>query len=160
MTFLARRVLYWFYLLYIINLTGPHFTQWQGSSCYTSLTKQPGLAHSCQKVQLYRRAKNFRDCARFVFFNTKMHNLSLFYLFWVILNFFGCFLPIFFAKLLNRNIGCAKKKLLKSLPGPLIPNLIFSVLSVFSISLSSLIQYLPPANSQTLGLFLYKSWSC
>ena len=61
-------------------------------------------------VQPYGRAKFFRDCARFGFLNAKMHNRPLFNLFWVIFqkNLF-VFGPFVCAKLLNRNIGCAKK---------------------------------------------------
>ena len=56
------------------------------------------------------RAKFFRDRARFGFLNAKMHNLPLFYLFWVIFRKICLFLAHFVcAKLSNRNIGRAKK---------------------------------------------------
>ena len=58
----------------------------------------------------YGRAKIFRDCARFGFFNKKMHNLPLFYLFGSLFKKICCFLALFVcAKLLNRNIGRAKQ---------------------------------------------------
>ena len=56
------------------------------------------------------RAKFFRDRARFGFLNSKMLNLPLFYLFWVIFLKICLFLAHFVcAKLSNRNIGRAKK---------------------------------------------------
>ena len=56
------------------------------------------------------RAKFFRDRARFGFLNAKMHNLPLFYLFWVIFWKICLFLAHFVcAKLSDRNIGRAKK---------------------------------------------------
>ena len=61
-------------------------------------------------VRPYGRAKFFRDCARFGFLNAKMHNLPLFYLFWVIFQKICLFLAYFvYAKLSDRNIGRAKK---------------------------------------------------
>ena len=61
-------------------------------------------------VQPNGSAKIFRHCARLWLLNAKMHNLPLLYLFWVIFNLFCCFLAHFVcAKLLNRNIGRAKK---------------------------------------------------
>ena len=65
----------------------------------------------------YGRAKNFRDCARFWLLNAKKHNLPLFYLFWVIFQFFCWFLPILFAQNFRTEILVAQKKLLlESLP--------------------------------------------
>ena len=43
----------------------------------------------------YGRAQFFRDCARFRLLNPKMHNLPLFYLFWISFQFpLVGFLPI------------------------------------------------------------------
>ena len=63
-------------------------------------------------MRLYGRATFFRDCARFGLFNAKMHTLPLFYLFGVIFDFFGCFLPILLAKNFQTEVLVAHKKLL------------------------------------------------
>ena len=65
----------------------------------------------------YGWEKIFRDCARFGFFNAKMHNLSPFYLFfWVFFVSLGGVLPYFVsAKLFDNKFSLKRKLLLESL---------------------------------------------
>ena len=70
-------------------------------------------------VQLYSRAKIFRDCARFGFVNTKMQNLHMFYLFWVaFFQFFGWYLAYLVLQNLLTEILVAQKILLENLRWP------------------------------------------
>ena len=62
-------------------------------------------------MRLHGCAKFFRDSARFGFLNAKMHNLPLFYLFWVIFEKNVCFWPILFAQNFQTEILVTQKKI-------------------------------------------------
>ena len=62
-------------------------------------------------VRPHGRATFFGDRTRFGFFNTKMHNLPLFYLFGSFLKNIFCFLPILFVQNFQTEILITEKKM-------------------------------------------------